>query len=138
MCCYLNHVSDSIALMLMTFIRYKQKKRKDTSRGGKRKGNGIVYGAREGKYLVGKYGRGIGKSFVVWHCSKAFEGSSNCVDGVCGLCKMNHGKSDHSCGVCNQNIASYKCKDMESIMKQKREDWDGLAPEKCAICGIEL
>ena len=119
-------------------IYYKPKKRKESSRREKRKGKGIVYGERKGGSLVGNYGRGIGRGFVVWHCSKAFEGSSKCVDGVCGLCKLNHEKSGHSCGVCKQDIETYKSEDTESYMKRERENWDGLAPEECAICGIEL
>ena len=119
-------------------IHNKPKKRKESTRGEKRKGKGIVYGESKGKSLVGKYGRGIGRGFVVWHCKDAFEGSSKCVDGVCGLCKLNHEKSGHSCGVCKQDIESYKCKDTEGMLKRKRINWDGLAPEECAICGIEL
>ena len=40
-------------------IYYKPKKRKESSRGEKRKGKGIVYGKRKGESLVGNYGRGI-------------------------------------------------------------------------------
>ena len=119
-------------------IIHYNKKRKETSRGEKRKGNGIEYGARRGKSLVGTYKSGIGREFVVWHCKDAFAGSSNCVDGVCGLCKMNHDKSGHSCGVCKQNIDDYKGEYMEGMMKRERANWDGLAPEECAVCGIVL
>ncbi len=97
-----------------------------------------MYGERDGKSLVGKYGRGIGKMFVVWHCKDAFEGSSKCIDGVCGQCKILHNDSGHSCGVCNQNIKGYKCEDDETMMKRKRDNWDEIAPKKCAICGIEF
>ena len=137
MCCYLNHVSDSSAYAndIYTLLT---KKRKDTSRGEKRKGKGIEYGTRSGESLVGTYKRGLGKRFVVWHCNKAFEGSSNCVDGVCGRCKILHDKSGHRCGVCKQNMDDYKGEYEEGMLKRKRINWDGLAPEECAICGIEL
>ena len=51
---------------------------------------------------------------------------------------MNHDKSGHSCGVCKQNIDDYKGEYMEGMMKRERANWDGLAPEECAICGIVL
>lgn len=114
------------------------KKRKETTRGEKRKGKGIEYGARKGKSLVGKYKRGIGREFVVWHCKKAFEEGSKCVDGVCSLCKMNHGESGHSCGVCKQNICDYKGEYNQGMMMRERENWVGPGPEECAICGIGL
>ena len=60
------------------------------------------------------------------------------MDGVCGLCKMNHDKSGHSCGVCKQNIDDYKGEYMEGMMKRESANWDGLALEECAICGIVL
>ena len=46
--------------------------------------------------------------------------------------------SGHKCGVCNEDIESYKNEDQQGMMKRKRDNWDGIAPEKCAICEIEL
>ena len=113
-------------------------KRTETTRGVKRKGLGIEYDTRKGESLVGKYKRGMGKEFVVWHCKKAFEEGSNCVNGVCGLCKMNYGESGHSCGVCKQNIRDYKEEEMEGMMMRARRNWKGPGPEECAICAIVL
>ena len=84
---------------------------------------------------MGKYKRG---QFVVWHCNDAFEATSNCMDGVCSRCYVLHMDSGHKCGVCNEDIKSYKNEDQQGMMKRKRDNWDGIAPEKCAICEIEL
>ena len=102
------------------------------------KKKGIEYGARTGQSLVGKYKRGIGKQFVVWHCKEAFKAGSKCVDGVCGMCKINYGDSDHSCGICNQKICDYRMQDDQRSMMRCRVEWKGPAPENCAICDIVL
>ena len=41
-------------------------------------------------------------------------------------------------GLCNQEISSYKNEEEQRMMKRKHDNWDGIAPEKCAICEIEL
>ena len=113
----------------------QQTKRKKTRRGDKRKGKGVEYGKRKGQSLVGKYGRG---KFVVWHCDDAFAATSKCMDGVCGECYVHHMDSGHSCGVCGQKLSSYKNEELERMLKRKRDNWDGIASEKCAICEIVL
>ena len=99
----------------------------------KRKGDN--YGGRKGQSLVGKYRRG---RFIVWHCKDAFEAGKDCVDGVCGQCKVECTNDGHSCGICGQNIGDYKAEDNQGMMPRNRKNWPGPGPEECVICGIEL
>ena len=75
---------------------------------------------------------------MVWHCNDAFKAESKCVEGVCGECYVQHMDSGHSCGVCKQEIGNYRDTNQEGYLNRKRDNWDGNAPEKCAICEIEL
>ena len=94
---------------------------------------------RKGESKVGKYGNGIGRAFVVWHCKGAFQEGNECVDGVCSECMMEHGKSNHCCGNCGQNISDYKNEENAGMMMRERPPtWKEPAPEKCAICHIVM
>ena len=75
---------------------------------------------------------------MVWHCNDAFKAEKKCVEGVCGDCYVQHMDSGHSCGICNQKIGDYKDEKQEGYLNRKRDNWNGKAPEKCAICEIEL
>lgn len=98
-----------------------------------------MYGLRKGESKVGTYRNGIGRAFVVWHCKGAFQEGNECVDGVCNDCMMDHGKSNHCCGNCGQNISDYKNEHNDDMMMRKRPpSWKGPAPVTCAICNIEM
>lgn len=118
--------------------KMKEMQAKDNiNRGDKRKAAG--YGLRSGKSLVKQYGRGKGKrKFVIWHCKDAFENKNQCVDGVCGECKIKHNNNGHKCRVCKQSIVDYKDETDQAYMPRKRPKWEGPGPEKCAICDITL
>ena len=75
---------------------------------------------------------------MVWHCKYAFEAKKECVDGVCGDCKIKHNKNGHKCPICMQSIVDYREQDNQTYMPRKRRNWNGKAPEKFAICEIEL
>ena len=109
----------------------------NTNRGDKRKADG--YGLRSGMSLVKQYGRKKGKrKFVIWHCRDAFENKNQCVDGVCGECKIKHNNNGHRCRVCKESIVDYKDETNQDYMPRKRPKWEGPGPEKCAICDITL
>ena len=112
----------------------RRKEGKATKQGEKRKSDD--YGSRDGLSLVGSYRSGIGKQFVVWYCNDAFTEGNTCVDGVCGRCKVNDENKEHSCKNCNQKLSDYKYEDNQKMMGRMRDNWEGPAPEKCAICMI--
>ena len=75
---------------------------------------------------------------MVWHCKLAFEEGKECVDGVCGQCKIWHNENGHNCNICNQKIDDYKNEDNQGMMPRQRDTWAGPGPEYCAICSIEM
>ena len=107
----------------------------NTNRGDKRKADD--YGLRSGMSLVKQYGRKKGKrKFVVWHYRDAFENKNQCVDGVCGECKIIHNNNGPRCRVCKESIVDYKDETNQGYMPRKQPKWEGPGPEKCAICDI--
>ena len=62
------------------------------------------------------------KNVVVWHCDDVFAATSKCMDGVCGKCYVHHMDSGHSCGVCGENLSSYKNEELERMLKRKRDN----------------
>ena len=87
---------------------------------------------------MGKYARGIGKQFVVWYCKLVFEEGVECVDGICGQCKIMYTENGHSCSICNQKICDFKDEYNQGMMQCQRDNWVGPGPEFCAIRRIEL
>ena len=87
----------------------------------------------KGGSLVYKRGQ-----FVTYHCQKAFQEGSACIDAVCSLCKQEEGNEGHSCNICKQSIKDYLIMDDQSFMPRKRPDWPGPGPEFCGICEVRL
>lgn len=110
--------------------------KKKGSMGNKRKGG--PYDTRKDETLVGKYKRGAATRFVAYHCKKAFEEGSACVDAVCMKCRFAEGSEGHSCTECKESISDYHEMIDQSYMPRNRKNWPGPGPVFCGICEIRL
>jgi len=113
------------------FIHYLKS---EGGRGTKRKGGN--YGSRKGHSLEGTYKRGPTTRFVAYHCKKAFEEGSACVDAVCHSCRFTADNENHSCPEYKQKIGDYKAETNQAYMPRKRHKWPGPGPIVCGICEI--
>ena len=85
---------------------------------------------------MGTYKRGPATKFVVYHCKKALEEGSACVDAVCHSCRFTAANENHSCPECKQKIGDYKAETNQAYMPRKQPNWPGPGPIVCGICEI--